>query len=68
MAKRYEVYLDSYKGERVVRLKIHNPENHKMPFYTICGYADDMAELAIKILNAVEKLRAEQAEMSKQST
>lgn len=61
MAKRYEVYLDCYKGERVVRLKIYNPGNQQMPFYTICGHANDMAELAIEILNAVEKLRSEQA-------
>lgn len=65
MAKRYEVYLDSYKGERVVRLTIHNHGNQQMPFYTICGNADDMAELAIEILNAAEKLRAEQATCSK---
>ena len=62
MAKRYEVYLDSYNGKRVVRLKIHNPGDQQMPFYTICGYANDMAELAIEILNAAEKLRAEQSE------
>lgn len=64
LAKRYEVYLDSYIGERVVRLKIHNPGNQQMLFYTICGGADAMSELAIEILNAVEKLRAEQAEIN----
>lgn len=63
MAKRYEVYLDSYKGESVVRLTIRNSGNQHMPLYTICGNADDMAELALEILNAVEKLRAEQAEI-----
>lgn len=63
MAKRYEVYLDSYKGERVVRLTIHNHGNQQMPFYTLCGCANDMAELAIEILNGVKKLRAEQAEI-----
>lgn len=64
MTKRYEVYLDSYNGERVVRLTIHNPGNQQMSLYTICGNADDMAELALEILNASEKLRAEQAEKS----